>query len=252
MSDLIFDNDPTKSPTYFARPDDILNVSPPAPNTIFYLNIIKPYNDTHSTVGPVPSFQHLLPTIENLVSNSPRGIDKLDELRTLEDVWGERTPNTAFLESGFDTFVVPGQRGLYTVLRIVREVNKEVYEELPSPVYTVIATGPLFRTQDMLATLSRPGTPGKLKGWAKNTRVVKSWVARKDAASMAKQTLAGMTEGKEGLSYTEQWSKGRGGGTLMAMKAGEEWVVRVVYEEEVHRRANEGYGWAGENLGWRF
>lgn len=246
--------DNTASSAYtFTKPRDNFDVKPPTPYTIFYLSIIKPHTDSHELVGPMPSFKLLLPKIEAVVSNSPRGIDKLEELQVDEDIWGLRTPNKAFFTNGFDTFIVPGQRDVYTVLKVHREVNKEASKVLPSPVYTVIAIGPLSRQVNTLATLSKPGVPGKVLGRARNTRVVGSWADREEAKSQAKKVMQDMIEGKKGVVISEQWNRGgKGAGVLMAMASGEEWEVRVVYEDEVHRRAKEGYVCEGRELEWRF
>ncbi|KAL6704271.1 hypothetical protein ACN47E_008335 [Coniothyrium glycines] len=257
MTDQIFfdaDNTscPNPPPTY-TKPCNAFNVSAPAPFTIFYLATIKPHMDTHTITGPATAFKHLLPAVTDVVSNSPSAIDKLDELQVVEDIWGERTPNDEFFERGFDTFVVEGQRGVYTVLRILREVNREVHEELPAPVYTVVAVGPLSRTVSSRATLSRPGLPGKVMGHAAATRVFGSFVAKRDAQEMARRVMEEMVQGEVGVKRIEQWEKsGKGGGMLLAMALGVEWVVKIMYDDQVHRRAKEGCDQKGEEVSWRF
>jgi hypothetical protein len=94
---------PTEKPAHgYPKPKDQLNVPLVAPDTVFYLAIIKPHMDTYDIHGPVKKFVYLLPKIEEIVSNSPNAIDKLDELKETEDCWGEREKNDEFFISGFE------------------------------------------------------------------------------------------------------------------------------------------------------
>jgi hypothetical protein len=227
-------NPPPKS----GKPTDDFSTPPLTPNTVFYLATIAPHTDTYSMHGPVTSFQHLLPKINEVVSNSPSAIDKLDALATIEDVWGETEPNHDFAERGFGTFVVDGQRGVYTVLKVLREENAAVLDELPSPVYTVTAHGPLTHDNN---------------GHVKTTRLVRSFVDRKEAKQAAEAEMRVMVEDEEGVKRSEDWGKmGRGGGVLMAMNSEARWEVRIAYEDEVHKRAKEGLDREGGYVGWRF
>ncbi|KAH7083907.1 hypothetical protein FB567DRAFT_605001 [Paraphoma chrysanthemicola] len=247
--DLYFEPDPF-SPTATlsvrslpTKPADVFTTPPLAPNTIFYLSITSPHTDTHTLHGPATSFQHLLPRILDIVSNSPKAIDKLDMLREIEDVWGEKEVNLEFAERGFGCFVVDGQRGVYTVLRVLREINKDVYDTLPSPVYTVTAHGPLKQVA--------PGV-GEFKGMAGSSVLVGTYVGRREAREKAQEVMAGFVKGLKGVTLTETWEQGKGGGMVMAMGSGVRWEVRIGYEDQVLRRAREELEREGESVGWRF
>lgn len=246
MSELIhFDSQPPD------KPADDFTTYPSTPTTVFYLAVIKPHTDTYSVHGPVKKFTHLLPQIQDIVSNSPSAIDKLTLLSEgEEDVWGEREKNRDFEENGFGTFVVEGQRGVFTVLKIFREVNGEVHGALPAPVYTVIASGPLTMAPTYLQQVQVGGKP---TGYAATTRLVGSFVDRSAAQSSARQTMGGLVDGVSGVTRTETWEKGsKGGGLLMAMSLGSMWEVKIVYEDQALRRAREGLDREGEQAGWRF
>jgi hypothetical protein len=220
------------------KPADELSTPRLAPNTIFYLATIAPHTDTYSIYGPAIAFQHLLPKINEVVSNSPLAIDKLDALSTIKDVWGETEPNHDFLERGFKTFIVDGQRGVYTVLKVLREENAVVFGELPSPMYTVTTHGPL--THDN-------------KGYVKTTKLVGSFVDRREAKKVAEFEMETLLEDEEGVKRSEDWGKkGRGGGVLMAMNGEARWEVKATYEDEVHKRAMEEMEREGGDMGWRF
>ncbi|KAH8702761.1 hypothetical protein GQ44DRAFT_631346 [Phaeosphaeriaceae sp. PMI808] len=223
---------PTSSifiPKQTPKPKDDFTTPDLRPNTIFYLAIIKPHTDSHTLIGPVTLFTHLLPHIEDIVSNSPRAIDKLHALRTIEDVWGETEPNHEFAEKGFKTFIVEGQRNTYTVLKVLTEISKDVTDTLPGPVYTVTQTGPLKSGADV-------------EGYAWRSSLVGSWVIRKDAEAAARKAMGDMIGGREGVKVSETWQKGGwGGGILMAMSAEHRWEVNVKYEDQVLKRAKEGF-----------
>lgn len=240
MTDEIYfaSTNSTYTPTSPPLPTDDFTTPPLLPNTIFYLATIAPHTDTHTITGPVTSFTHLLPAIESTVNNSPSAIDKLDALRTIEDVWGDTEPNWDFEERGFTTFVVKGQRGTYTVLRILREENPDVFANLPCPVYTITTHGPL-------------NSEGK--GYADRTKLVGSWVERKDAREVAEKCMGEMLEGEEGVKRSEDWGLvGKGAGILIGMTAEKRWEVRIAYEDQVLKRAKEGMERKGEYVAWRF
>mgnify|MGYP003624081644 CR=1 FL=1 len=247
--DLYFEPDPfSPAPSLFVRttttkPPDTFTTPPLAPHTIFYLSVTTPHTDAYTLHGPATSFAHLLPRIEEIVSNSPKAIDKLGMLREIEDVWGDTEPNYEFAERGFGTFVVEGQRGVYTVLRILREVNKDVCETLPSPVYTVTAHGPLTQVS--------PGVGG-FTGNAGSAVLVGTFVGRREAREKAQEVMGGFIKGVKGVTVTENWELGKGGGMVMAMGAGVRWEVRIGYEDQVLKRAREGLERDGERVGWRF
>lgn len=221
-----------------SKPNDDFSTRPLGPNTIFYLAIIAPHTDTYQVLGPVTTFSHLLPKIEDIVSNSPKAIDKLAAIRSIEDVWGDSEPNLEFAERGFSTFVVDGQRGVYTVLKILREENEAVKEELPSPVYTITTHGPLSH---------------KGEGYVATTKLVGSYVERAEAKGAAEKAMRDLVKGEKGLKESEDWGReSKGGGMLIAMNSETRWEVRIGYEDEVHKRAKEELERDGEKVGWRF
>ena len=248
----------TSAPVY-KKPNDSLHPPAPAPHTTFYLATIRPHTDTHTIVGPVRHFSHLLGQIMAVVSNSPATIDKLEALRETKDAWGETLEvNEAFESHGFDTLVVPGQRGIYTVLKMERRVDEEVYEQLPAPVYTVIAAGPLGQSASSLALASdgksvRKTGIGRPQGYAATTRLLGSFVERSEAMRAAQGAMQALTQDQGDVTVTENWdARGTGAGVLMAMgTAGSMWEVRVVYEDQVLRRAREGLDLEGAQAGWR-
>lgn len=225
------------------KPGDDLTAAPVLPDTIFYLCVIVPHTDTYRIHGPAKSFQHILPQIEAIVSNSPSAIDKLDALRTTEDIWGSPVPNEEFPERGFNTFVVEGQRGTFTILKVEREIRPDVYECLPSPVFVLTASGPLghnaLRADDA-------------RGYARTTRLIGSFVERRDAKKRAEEVMREMTAGQSGVSVSENWDKKSGGGMIVAMNGRQSWEVRIGYENQVLKRAREGLDREGESVGWRF
>ncbi|KAJ4332714.1 hypothetical protein N0V95_009602, partial [Ascochyta clinopodiicola] len=126
---------PTTQPPQYTKPPDDLRPLPSTSTSVLYLTTTTPHTDTFTIHGPVPKFTHLLPLIRDLTSSSPSAIDKLDALsHTTPDAWGEQTPDPAFEEDGFRTFVIEGQRATYTVLHVLREENAAVREALPAPV----------------------------------------------------------------------------------------------------------------------
>jgi hypothetical protein len=219
------------------KPKDDFTTPPPAQYTLFYLSVTTPHTDTHLFHGPYTSFSHLLPLVESIVSNSPSAIDKLDALRSIRDVWGAEEPNYEFASRGFGTFVVEGQKGVYTVLRVVREVNRSVYEELPSPVYVVTSHGPLTHAN---------------KGYVNMTQLVGAYVDLEEAREGADQAMRELVWGKQAVNRSGDWERGKGGGMLVAMTSMERWEVRIGYEDQVLKRAKEGLEREGENIGWRF
>ena len=151
-------------------------------------------------------------------------------------MWGEKEANLEFAERGFGTFVVEGQRGIYTVLKILREENRAVREELPAPVYVVTAHGPLVNDVGYVAT----------------TRLVGAFVGQQDAKRAALGAMEGLVEGKKVSKRSEYWGKeSKGGGMLMAMGAARRWEVRIAYEDQVHKRAKEEVEREGGKVGWR-
>lgn len=237
-------------PYTYTKPLD--DFRPPAftPTSVLYLAVITPHTDRYETHGPVANFSHLLPVINDLASDSPSALDKLEALQySTPDVWGERRLNPSFAEHGFTTFVVEGQRGTYTVLEVLRELNPKVAEVLPAPVYTVTRHGPLVHT------FSGVGKTTKLdaaKGVAATSTLVGSFVERGDAMVAAKGAMDGLVRGEGMVSRIEDWEKGDGGGVLLAMGVGKRWEVRVQYEDEALRSARKGADAEGAGVGWRF
>jgi hypothetical protein len=256
--DLLPPPSSTKLPAHgYKKPKDRLNVLPVVPNTVFYLAVIKPHTDTHEIHGPAKKFLYLLPKIEAIVSNSPNAIDKLDELKQTEDVWGEREKNEEFFVSGFECFVVEGQRGVFTVLKIIREVDKEIYEALPAPVYTLIASGPLKHApvsskSKGKSLMTGDFEPAKPKGYALTTQLHGSYVERGAVQKAAKDVITDLVLNEKGIKVTEKWDKGtKGGGLLMAMSPSAMWEVKVVYEDEALKRAMDDSDLTGDGLRWR-
>ncbi|KAH7384322.1 hypothetical protein DE146DRAFT_770089 [Phaeosphaeria sp. MPI-PUGE-AT-0046c] len=239
LANLLVEDDPSP-------PTNDFSTTPLGPHTIFYLAITTPHTDTYVLHGPVTSFSHLLPTIKSTVSDSPSAIDKLDALSSTTDVWGAPTPNKAFSERGFTTFVVNGQRGTFTLLEVLREENKPVFDTLLAPVYTVSAHGPLAHTPDYLGRV----------GVAETSKLVGSFVRRDEAKEAAGKAMEELVKGEVGVKRSEHWGRERsglgvGGGVLMAMNGEGRWEVRVAYEEEVMKRVREGSEMRGERVGWR-
>ncbi|KAG9191345.1 hypothetical protein G6011_09433 [Alternaria panax] len=263
MSDgLFFEGDdevtpfttPIPPPATVQKPSDILDTPAAAPNTIWYLSIIKLHTDGHDIVGPAKAFKHLLPRIEAIVSNSPKAIDKLTELKETEDIWGETETNENFFKHGFEIFVVEGQRGSYTILKVMREINKEVFDILPAPIYTVISSGPLkhaaiplkarssssSKSSSAVASLSSKFSPGKPKGYASTTQLHGSFIERAAARETAKYIMTVLLLDEENVRETGRWQKGsKGGGVLMGMNATSMWEVKVVYADDPIGRAQE-------------
>jgi hypothetical protein len=253
---------PTSPTATLQKPSDILDVPAAAPSTIWYLSITKPHVDSHDIIGPTKAFRHLLPRIEAIVSNSPTAIDKLAQLKETEDMWGETEPNEHFLNNGFEVFIVEGQRGSYTILKMIREINKEVFDILPAPVYTVISAGPLEHaviplkakssssssstsasasaSKSSSAPLSSKFSPGKPKGYAATTQLHGSFIERAAARETAKYIMTVLLLDEENVKEIGRWEKGsKGGGVLMAMNATSMWEVKVVYADDPIGRAQE-------------
>lgn len=250
---------PMVSPPVYKKPDDSLYPPAPAPHTTFYLSTIRPHTDTYTIVGPVTHFSHLLGEVMAIVSNSPAAIDKMEALRETKDAWGDTYEvNEAFETNGFDTLVVAGQRGIYTVLKIERRVDERVYEHLPAPVYTVISAGPLRQPGLSVALASGRKYAAEMgvekpQGYAATTRLLGSFVERSEAMRAAQGAMQALLQGQSGVRTTENWdTRGKGTGVLMAMDtAGSMWEVRVVYEDQALRRAREGLDLEGAQTGWR-
>jgi hypothetical protein len=237
-----------KPPTV-EKPSDKLDFVDVKPNTIWYLSIIKPHTDSHEIIGPAKAFHHLLYKIEDVVSNSPKAIDKLELLKEKEDfLTGEKEIDEEFLEKGFEVFIVEGQRGSYTILKIHREINKEVFDILPAPVYTVISAGPLKHatipakssSSSSSTSLSSKFTPGKPKGYASTTYLHGSYIDRAAAKEDAEHFMTVLLLDAENVKEIARWEKGsKGGGILIGMNATTMWEVKVVYMDDPIGRAQE-------------
>ncbi|KAF7449556.1 hypothetical protein A1F99_066050 [Pyrenophora tritici-repentis] len=205
--------------------------------------------DAHEIIGPVRAFKYLLPKIQDMVSNSPSAIDKLDELMEVDDMWGARKKNPEFELSGFERFIIEGQRGIYTVLNIMREINKSVFELLPAPVYTVISLGPLEQGK-------RSGKEQftKPKGFAQTTTLHGSWPNRESALKIARDVMENLLAEELYTKSAEGWEKGdgnKGGCMLMAMNGTYMWEVKVVYEDQAVKRAIEDASIHDKDKVWR-
>ncbi|KAF9700290.1 hypothetical protein EKO04_001922 [Ascochyta lentis] len=251
----IFFNDPSPTPIdaqppKYTKPTDDFRPLPSSDSDVFYLAITTPHTDTYTIHGPVPTFSHLLSLIEDITSNSPSAIDKLESLAyTDADVWGEQTADTAFEKNGFRTFVVEGQRGTYTVLHILSASNSAVRNALPAPVYTVTRHGPLVYPVSGV----RAGTKmGVARGFAATSALVGSFVDGEDARRAARGAMERLVVGEGEVSRIEEWGAGEGGGVLLAMGVEKRWEVRVQYEDEALRKAREGADAEGAGVGWRY
>lgn len=256
MDDIFFydpsplPSNPNTKPLRYTKPADDFRPLQTSASSLLYLAVTTPHTDSYEIHGPVASFDQLLTKIEEIASDSPSALDKLETLQyTAPDVWGEQEKNPNFERDGFTTFVVDGQRGTYTVLEILHEQNPKVREVLPAPIYTVTRHGPLIHT------FSGVGLKTKLdiaKGVAATSTLVGSFVERKDAVAAAKITMDRLVAGEAMVSMTEDWGKGGGGGVLLAMGSGKRWEVRVKYEDEALRKARERADAEGVGVGWRF
>lgn len=253
-NDIFFD-DPSPTPNSdqppkYTKPTDDFRPLLTTPSSVLYLAVTTPHTDTYEIHGPATSFAQLLPTINDIVSNSPSAIDKLETLaHSAPDAWGSRTTNTAFEHHGFTTLIVDGQRGTATVLDILREHNPAVRAVLPAPVYTVSRHGPLVHGFVGVGAASRLGPA---VGVAATSALVGSFVERGEAVAAARAVMDGLVRGEVAVSCTEDWGDGVGGGVLLAMGGGRRWEVRVKYEDEALRRAREGADAEGAGVGWRF
>ncbi|KAI4715141.1 hypothetical protein J4E89_000827 [Alternaria sp. Ai002NY15] len=231
------------------KPVDELAFIDVEPNTIWYLSIIRPHIDSHELFGPAKAFRHLLPQIEDVVSNSPPAIDKLavikekpnDDFLFEDDEDEEKEVDEEFLEKGFDTFIVEGQRGVYTILKMHREINKDVFDILPAPVYTIISAGPLAHAEHSSSTsLSSKFEASKPKGYAATTKLHASYVDRADAKEDAEHIFTVLLLDTEDVKKTKRWEKGtKGGGILIGMNASSMWEVKILYMDDPIGRAQE-------------
>jgi hypothetical protein len=198
----------------------ILRLGPPtltSPGTIYYLTTRTPHTDVFTFHGPVKKFSHFHELLNRLVSSSPAGIDKLNSL--LED------ESSVFALRGFTNFVIPLERGGYTLVTMLRENNQRVRNVLPAPVYVVVAYGPMLH--DCLS--SQTVASGRPKGVAETGRVLGSFVRVEAAKEMARLEMANMLEGRSGVSVVEN-ADGVRGFTVLGMDAERVWEVRVCYD----------------------
>ncbi|KAH7139089.1 hypothetical protein B0J11DRAFT_35236 [Dendryphion nanum] len=231
---------PGNQPTVDLPPDNynVPATNPPATNppaTIFYLTSKTPHIDSFSFYGPTSTFAALLPQIHSLTTSSPHAIRKLHLLRS--------SPTLHFDTLGFTDLIIKRERGSYTHLHIIREVNPPVFYLLPGPVYTVSAHGPLRHDMGTALRTVMGGRPG---GWAENSRVVGSFVDVEPAKERAREVLGEMLEGELGVMVSEADEKGgKGRWVFWGMDATRLWEVRIRYEggeEGMFWRMQEGGG----------
>ncbi|KAF1944750.1 hypothetical protein EJ02DRAFT_463841 [Clathrospora elynae] len=178
----------------------------------------------------------LIPKIQTVVSNSPSAIDKLEDLTNTEDLWGAREKNESFEKGGFECFVVEGQRGKYTVLKTIREVDHDAFDNLPALVYTVIST----------VRQSQSGTRQQLAWWEA------LWTALLHRTPLERNTINHLVANEKKVVVTENWvAGGKEGGVLMAINAGLWWEVKVEYEDKALNRAMEAAERGEERMRWR-
>ncbi|KZM26530.1 uncharacterized protein EKO05_0005444 [Ascochyta rabiei] len=239
----------THQPPRYTKPTDDFRPLPSSDTSVLYLAITTPHTDTYTIHGPVRSFSHLLPPIQDRTSSSPSAIDKLDALAyTPADAWGEQTPSAAFETHGFRTFIVEGQRATFTVLEVLREDNPLVREALPAPVYTVTRHGPLVYSFSGVGAGVRVG---EARGFAATSALVGSFVERGAARTAARDAMERLVAGEGVVSRIEEWGAGDGG-VLLAMGRETRWEVRVLYEDETLQRAKEVADAEGAGVGWRY
>lgn len=237
MSDLtFFEPDeypaPAPPPHHPALPTSVRDKNLPADDfdvpaqdpkhTIYYLTIATPHTDTFVVRGPEPSFKILIPSVLSAASNSPTTCQKLETLR--------KDKAFRFDELGFSIFVIELERGAYSILTIVREVNEKVHDVLPCPVYVVTTHGPL--EHDMGGYI-RTVASGRPRGMASLSRLVGSWVDVRDARAAAKTAMDELVRGQTGVMRIEKHEAGgKKRHVFLAMSARYVWEVRVAYEEE--------------------
>ncbi|OSS47686.1 hypothetical protein B5807_07400 [Epicoccum nigrum] len=80
--------------------------------TIFYLAVTAPHTDKYEVHGrsSLQSSISPLPALDPYQTNSPAGLQKLENLFEHDDKWGERVDNPAFETDGFHTLLLEGQR----------------------------------------------------------------------------------------------------------------------------------------------
>ncbi|KAF2659707.1 hypothetical protein K491DRAFT_675436 [Lophiostoma macrostomum CBS 122681] len=235
MSDLAFfssdgseDLSPPPPPPPPFPTDDFDVPARTLPNTIFYLTASTPHTDTFTIHGPSPTFAALLPAIQTASSSSPAAIEKLRILRADADF--------DFDGLGFTRFVVPLERGAFTLLQVVREVSEPVHEMLPGPVYTVTAHGPL--EHDMGGML-RTVASGRSRGLATRSWIVGTWVDVETARDRARETMDGMlreeSAGGQRITRSERMEPGgRRRWILLGMSARFVWEVKYEVDKVTH------------------
>jgi len=222
-------------PANFTKPADDFDVPALAPKTIFHLAIIRAHLDKYDIIGPVTAFMHLEKDFMKVFHNSPKGLEKLDNLRYVTDDWGEKEEIPEFVDRGFNTLVAEGQKDVYTILKVIRQVSKKVHEILPSPVYVVSAIGPLTWSDSPTPFLPKPG----FRGYAANTTLIGSYATCAGAKSAAEDAMAKLTLDVKNAKIEASWLEGMGGGSIVAMVPGKCWEVKVKYEDEVFHRTLE-------------
>lgn len=236
MSDLLFftPEDPTAplKPHTPAFPASIPNTNLPledfnipsneTPYTTYYLIVTTLHTDIWAIHGPVRAFKDLIPYTTDAVSSSPNAIEKLEVLRA--------NPHFEFDKLGFNTFVVELERGTYSILKVLRDVNKPVHDLLPLPVYVVTSHGPLIHD---IGSIRRRVLSGKRQGMAKHSQLIGSFVDIKEAEEAARRAMEGLVKDEKGIMRTECQKGGdRRGHCLLAISARSTWEIRIRFEGE--------------------
>ncbi|KAF1949661.1 hypothetical protein CC80DRAFT_555132 [Byssothecium circinans] len=205
------------------------------PHTIYYLTVTTPSTDSWHYHGPVATFAALIPYIEHAIhqSASKAALTKWKALlhrdRTRASTWQqnewghfvlpERGPSIT--ETGITRLVIPAQgfqkeEGVETVLEVVREVNEEVVEVLPAPVYTVSHHG-LIPTdlqsipgkQYRLSLAAKSGlsthTPAPMATTSSLLRPLASFVSTASAKAAARAAMQSLMRDHASVMTSEDW-----------------------------------------------
>ncbi|CAI6341243.1 unnamed protein product [Periconia digitata] len=219
--------------------------APVADDTLWYLTVNTPSEDTWTYHGPTKTFAALVPVIESTIraSTSVTAMPKWQKLladdaeeqenqATEREIHGDAFVDSRLaqgklraklLDVGITTFVIPRvlfqaeEGGVQTILQIEREVNPAVYRMLPAPVYTVSCEGPV-PNEHMLMTEAEKGrqlefmrasgkAPTLPAPRSTTSRIVGSFASTAAARSAATETMEELLEGTEEWKITrnEAW-----------------------------------------------
>ena len=227
---------PTSTPNYNLPLDDFDVPNSMSKHTIFYLTVSTSHTDEFTIHGPERYFSKLMPHIKKACSSSPPAIAKLESLRKMKDL--------EFDTYGFNTFIIELERGAYSRLQVIREVNKPIYDILPGPHYIVTAHGPLTHN---IGSAFHTIKSGKPRGMATTSRVIGSFLEAEEARDAARTEMdrllvEGQHMGGGQVMKDEKHETGKRGWVCLAMNSKATWEVRVRYEADF---------WKGLGGTWR-